>query len=790
MLDLGESKFRSSIGKDGDEFDSPHIQKIVKDMIEPFAAFVIMNIDSENEKYLRGHKSPIVKLSEKEVYINRGTKKDKDGNIIELDATILPIQIAFITIRSIFICLREDDRKRLVSAATHVGKSINANILKDDRLNESDYIRVGTVLINLLITNFPKWFETEVNSAGILTAPFNYFDRDSKLKEYLIVPSQEFLDVCENIIEGIAEMATVIYPMIEKPSPWTEFGQDGGFYSPQLKKNIIKRMQHTEHSGINATISGSINAVASTPWMVNYFVFDVMSVLNDSKPETLKKTFPLIVDTTPPRPYGEDLKYGDMDEAQQKEHQQWSRRAKKLTKDRQAKKSVDLSREASLIQAGQFMSYPEIYFPHDLDYRKRLYNMCMTGLNTQGADVQKGLIKFATPRQVQKESGIRWMKINMANLMGFDKLRLDDRVDKCNENESLIRDVVKDPLGCTIWHSWDKPIQGLAAAYEYVKWLDNDQAFLNIHIQLDGLCNGVQNLAAITKDHTVAPHVGLIWTPERGDVYQYVCDEVKSQIKGGGAMATEWLESQLMDRDLTKTPVMTRSYGAKLYGIKEGVQDHIDSKGMVDHFDDSFKAGNWMGTQIWNSMDASLSGPMAFMCWVQTCAGIMAKANLPLIWDNPVGGVCKQSPMVTKQMKVKVQINGQQIDYRIQKPTGKISKPKSESSSSPNLIHSCDGGHLTGTTDICISKGITEFAMVHDSFGSAPDDADDLLWSAKEAWVNQYGGNVNLPQKWYEQWTQQGLDKGITLDLPRPEEFITFGSLKAEDVMKSDFFFA
>jgi DNA-directed RNA polymerase len=181
---------------------------------------------------------------------------------------------------------------------------------------------------------------------------------------------------------------------------------------------------------------------------------------------------------------------------------------------------------------------------------------------------------------------------------------------------------------------------------------------------------------------------------------------------------------------------------------------------------------------------------MAFMNWVQTCAGIMAKANLPLIWDNPVGGVCKQSPMVTKQMKVKVQIGGKQIDYRIQKPTGKISKPKSESSSSPNLTHSCDGGHLTGTTDICISKGITEFAMVHDSFGGAPDDADPILHSAKLAWVKQYGGNVNLPRKWFEQWTQQGLAAGIHLDLPNPTEFIKFGNLKAEDVMKSEFFFA
>ncbi len=417
----------------------------------------------------------------------------------------------------------------------------------------------------------------------------------------------------------------------------------------------------------------------------------------------------------------------------------------------------------------------------------------MTGLNTQGADVQKGLIKFGNARPIRTKNGVKWMKINMANLIGFDKLTLSERVTKADECEDMIREVVRNPQKCTLWHHWDKPIQGLAAAIEYVKWLDNPDTLLNIHVQLDGLCNGVQNLAAITKDDNVAPHVGLTWTPERGDVYQHVCNGVIDDIKGHGALATEWLESQLLDRSLTKTPVMTRSYGAKLYGIKEGIQDYIDEKKMTSHFSDSFKAGNWMGERTWDAMGSNLAGPMAFMDWVQACAGIMAKAGkngLPLIWDNPIGGQCTQSPKVTKVKRVEVRINGQVVQYQIQSPTNKISKPKSESSSSPNLTHSCDASHLMLTVVYCVEEGITDFAMVHDSFGCHPDDAETLLLCAKRAWVKMYGGDVNLPRKWYEQWIRQGLDKGINLELPTPEEFIKFGNLKAEDVMKSDFFFA
>lgn len=74
------------------------------------------------------------------------------------------------------------------------------------------------------------------------------------------------------------------------------------------------------------------------------------------------------------------------------------------------------------------------------------------------------------------------------------------------------------------------------------------------------LCNGVQHLAAITRDETVAPHVGLILTPERGDVYQYVCNGVLESIKTLGCQfSQEWLTSDLLNRNLIKIPTMTRS---------------------------------------------------------------------------------------------------------------------------------------------------------------------------------------------------------------------------------------
>ena len=570
--------------------------------------------------------------------------------------------------------------------------------------------------------------------------------------------------------------------MVFRPCQWNGDGKNGGFFSNPLKRNIVKKYAVDAPSFINDEIAGAINAIQESPWCVNLDILSLMESLESTSPPSLKKVYPAepVVNFAKQSPYP-DIAYADLDDDQKVEHQDYMRKRRKYEKSKLAKDSIESSRKCALQQANMFADREEIYFPHDVDYRMRTYNICMTGLNTQGSDFQKGLVKFQSNRPVVTEDGVKWMKINMANLAGNDKLKLDERVKWTNENEDLIREVVANPLGCDLWHGWDKPMQGMAAAVEYVKWLDDNGAKLNTHVQLDGLCNGVQHLSAITRDELTAPHVGLIWTEKRGDVYQHVCNSVMDALPSDDEMTDIWMASGLLDRSLTKTPVMTRSYGAKLYGIKEGVQEYIDEKN-PSHFKDVFMAGNWMGAKIWEGMDSSLKRPMAFMNWVQTVAGMMATMNKPLIWENPMGMLCKQSPMVTKKTPIKMMLNGRRTEYCLRTPTKQVSKSKMESSSSPNLIHGNDGGHLGLTVNLSKQRGVQAFAMVHDSFGSHPDDASTLLKSAKDSWVDIYQNN--WMEIWYQRWVK------VCPNIPHWSEYIDIGTLKVEEVMKSDFFFA
>jgi DNA-directed RNA polymerase len=796
MSDLGEIRYRDSVEDASQDFNSVHIQKVVADIITPFADI----LEKENNAAVTNYRGKGKKAQIHKLFMSDSAFKKKFNIGLDCDGeklyewNYIPLttfQVAFIVLRSVFSRLRDDGsecvngRMKQNNFSIEIGRTLSSNLV--DTLSNADMIHYGSMLVRVLVANFPEWFVHTVGDDGTINVPYDWFDSDSKNKEYIIEPSEHFIDYCDELIDAIAEITMTIMPMIAVPCDWDDNGHGGGFYSDNLKRNIIKGRGLKKDTGVNADIAKSVNVIQSTPWRVNKFMFNYMISVQHTQPPTLKKVFPKPITADVERPFSKDvINSGDLTEEQKKKITLWKFRCEKFKNDKQARRSRILSREAAMKQAEQFLNEEVIYFPHDLDYRDRLYNMCMTGLNTQGSDVQKALIQLGNSRPIVTTKGIRWMKINMANLMGEDKARLNVRVKFTEDNEDLLIRTVADPVGNTEWHSWDKPLQGLAFAEQYVKWLNDPLTPLNLHIQLDGLCNGVQNLAAITRDEKVAPHVGLVPTEDRGDVYQYVCDGVVIRIGTTSTQSIEWLHSDLMCRALTKTPVMTRSYGAKLYGIKDGVKDYIDESDATDLFENMMVSANWMGDQIWETMAGSLSGPMEFMEWVQKCAGILAKHNLPLKWKNPIGMNCIQSPMKDKPKRVSTKLNGKTIQYYIREKINKIDKGKAEASSSPNVIHSCDASHLISTTLLCILEGITNFAMVHDSFGCHPDDAQTLLDCTKKAWVEMY--KTDWMDVWYKGWCHQLIIAGFKSDdMPKPPKK---GTLDITAVMKSDFFFA
>jgi DNA-directed RNA polymerase len=103
------------------------------------------------------------------------------------------------------------------------------------------------------------------------------------------------------------------------------------------------------------------------------------------------------------------------------------------------------------------------YYPHNLDFRGRAYPM-HPYLNHLGSDLCRGILEFAEGRPLGK-SGLRWLKIHLANLFacGVDKLSHEGRIAFTENHLDDIFDSADKPLeGKHWWLHAEDPFQCLA----------------------------------------------------------------------------------------------------------------------------------------------------------------------------------------------------------------------------------------------------------------------------------------------------------------------------------------
>ena len=83
-----------------------------------------------------------------------------------------------------------------------------------------------------------------------------------------------------------------------------------------------------------------------------------------------------------------------------------------------------------------FKTINNIYFPHNMDFRGRVYPI-PPHLNHMGADLNRGLLEFADGKPLGKE-GLFWLKVHLANKIGKDKLPI---IERAKYAESIIYSV-------------------------------------------------------------------------------------------------------------------------------------------------------------------------------------------------------------------------------------------------------------------------------------------------------------------------------------------------------------
>ena len=160
-----------------------------------------------------------------------------------------------------------------------------------------------------------------------------------------------------------------------------------------------------------------------------------------------------------------------------------------------------------------------------LDTRGRKYYSTQW-LNPQGGKLAKSLYYFADVAPLGT-SGLFFLKYQVANTWGEDKLSIDDRVSFVEDNIDWILEIGKNPKTDKRWQEADSPFEFLVAAMELYKasQLDDPTLFESgLPVAFDATCSGLQWLAILSKDKNAGALCNLTDSDTIGDYYTYIAD--------------------------------------------------------------------------------------------------------------------------------------------------------------------------------------------------------------------------------------------------------------------------
>lgn len=622
---------------------------------------------------------------------------------------------------------------------------------------------------------------------------------------------------------SLAGIAPIYQPCVVPPKPWT--GVVGGGYwakgrrpLPLIRlgsKSAVARYEDV----YMPEVYDAVNIIQNTPWKVNKKVLDVVNMV-----EKLNNT---PIDDIPQM---EPLKPEDYAGETEEELKAWKKAAAGIYRREKARQSRRLSLSFIVSQANKFSQFKAIWFPYNMDWRGRVYAVPM--FNPQGNDMQKGLLTLAVGKTIGAD-GFKWLKVHGANCAGVDKVTFEERIKWVEDNHDNIMATVKAPMdSIEWWGKLDSPFCFLAFCFEYAGVMHHGLSYsCSLPIAFDGSCSGIQHFSAMLRDHIGGHAVNLTPSGKVQDIYRIVSDRIEEELKvllvngtdnemvthedkktgeiteriklGTRELARQWL-TYGMSRKVTKRSVMTLAYGSKEYGFADQVYEDIvmpaiDS-GSGAMFTEPSQASRFMAKMIWEAVSVTVVAAVDAMKWLQGAAKLLAaevkdkktgeilKPCLPVHWVTPDGFPVWQEYRKKDTTRLNLMFLGSfNLQPTVNKGTKKeLDKHKQESGISPNFVHSQDGSHLRKTVVHTHRKyGVVSFAVIHDSFGTIPADAEYLFRGVRETMVETYRDNDVLLD-FYEQFEYQ-LHESQRDKLP---ELPKKGKLNIEDILSSDFAFA
>lgn len=581
--------------------------------------------------------------------------------------------------------------------------------------------------------------------------------------EYALIPEQGTLDWIAKVIRSAEVGSTEYWPTLIPPKAWTR-PWGGGYHTPLVPK--LPAVKTKGHIGARSYLEelnnkdlrpvyAALNHVQNTAWTINAPVAAVLREVMDRSIEV------------PGLPPGADLPFlprpADIDTNEQA--RKWWRKGAALTRKQNIKnRSRRVQVLRSLTMADKLQPYGRFYFPHNMDFRGRMYAV-PPFLNPQGADFAKGLLTFAEGKPVETAEQLEWLAIHGANCYGVDKVSFVDRWNWVVEHHEQITAVAFSPLDSLhFWARADNPFQFLAWCIEWERVVNGGWGTVSsLPVALDGSCNGLQHYSAALRDPIGGAAVNLMPSEKPQDIYGVVAAKVAERLQGlkdtsgpEGEFARAWLEFGV-DRKITKRPVMTLPYGCTLYTVREFVQEAVRAKldgGAPNPFarvgedgdreDGVFDAAGFLQPLVWTAIGETVVAARGAMDWLQKVANVVTADGLPIVWDTPDGFTVMQAYVDQKLGKVKTHIDGKLVEFKLAQDGALMDRRRQANGIAPNWVHSMDAAALRVFVNMAAANGLRSFSLVHDSYGMLAADVPTGAAVLRDAFISLYAGRDAL----------------------------------------------
>jgi len=649
-----------------------------------------------------------------------------------------------------------------------------------DGWDQTNRIKLGLTLLELLMS------VTDVLVYQIDTV------RGKKIAHLDINPARR--EEIEDKMMKAASFCTLFYPTVIPPKPWKNGSLiGGGYYTDNvqpyrlIKGASIKFISELENRDMTPILD-AVNAIQETPWKVNTEMVEALEYVFQH--EIPVKGIPLAnPEPFPPKPhYWNEPGYEE--ESNEYKYQCFMIRERNR---RAVSKRLSVIRAITL--AKKYSQFPAIYFPHDLDSRGRAYPR-PSFLNPQGTDYSKAMIEFAEGKPIETEEHAAYLAVAVANAWGQDKLPLQERVDWVNDNEEMLLSVAQNWRDDLRWTHADEPFMALRGALEWAALAAYGPGFMShMPVHFDATCSGLQHFSAILRDAEGGHHVNLTASEERQDIYGAVARKTEASIRelvddpevGGYARAA--LEIGIT-RSLCKRPVMIVPYSGTFKAAMNYVWDYYRDLDVEHPFPEREmveKFSPFVAKHVWSAIASTVIAATEAMEWItKTCRVVVLNdRETPIEWETPDGFICKQATYDFSPVTVKTTLDGQKVIYtQLFRETKKLDTRQMAQSLSPNFIHSLDATHLRMSILRGLDIGITNYAMIHDSFGVHASEMPRFVEECiKPAFIEMYEAGDTLA-KFRKELLVNMED---TSDIP---ELPAMGALDIHEVQRSEFFFS